>query len=94
MTAQPRETNEKKRPTLTSGGKLGGSVHGERGQILQGSFSAVSKPNFATKYSLEKREAPSKLSVENEHREEKNNNYFNGVSKKKYPYRSGIRKFN
>ena len=52
-----------------------------RSQILQ----------VNTKHSLET--GTRKLS-ENEHKEEKNNNYFNGVSKKKYPYRSGIRKFN
>jgi len=57
---------------------------------LKGSFSAVSKPNFASKYAFET--GTLKLS-ENEHREEKKNNYFNGVSNKKYPYRSGIRKF-
>ena len=28
-------------------------LHTESGQTLQGSFSAVSKPNFATKYALE-----------------------------------------
>ena len=28
-------------------------LYAESGQILQGSFSAVSKPNFASKYSLE-----------------------------------------
>ena len=28
-------------------------VDAESGQTLQGSFSAVSKPNFASKYSLE-----------------------------------------
>ena len=28
-------------------------LYAESGQTLQGSFSAVSKPNFATKYSLE-----------------------------------------
>ena len=61
-------------------------------ETLEGSFSAVSKPNFASKYAFET--GTLKLSVENEHREEKNNNYFNCVSKKKYPYRSGIRKFN
>ena len=57
---------------------------GAIGQTSEGSFSAVSEPNFAIKYSLET--GTLKLSVENEHREEKNNNYFNGVSKKKYPY--------
>ena len=67
-----------------------GDLYAESGQTLQGLFSAVSKPNFASKYSLET--GTLKLS-ENAHREEKNNNYFNGVSKKKYPYRSGIRKF-
>ena len=30
-----------------------GDLYTESGQILQGSFSAVSKPNFAHKYSLE-----------------------------------------
>ena len=35
--------------------KLGylGDLYAESGQTLQGSFSAVSKPNFASKYSLE-----------------------------------------
>ena len=63
-------------------------------ETLGGSFSAVSQPNFAGKYAFET--GTLKLS-ENEHREEMNtnvsNNYFNGVSKKKYPYKSGIRKF-
>ena len=30
-----------------------GDLYTESGQTLQGSFSAVSKPNFASKYSLE-----------------------------------------
>ena len=30
-----------------------GDLYAESGQTLQGSFSAVSKPNFASKYSLE-----------------------------------------
>ena len=30
-----------------------GDMYAESGQTLQGSFSAVSKPNFASKYSLE-----------------------------------------
>ena len=30
-----------------------GDLYAENGQTLQGSFSAVSKPNFANKYSLE-----------------------------------------
>ena len=30
-----------------------GDLYAESGQSLQGSFSAVSNPNFATKYSLE-----------------------------------------
>ena len=30
-----------------------GDLYAESGQTLQGSFSAVSKPNFATKYALE-----------------------------------------
>ena len=47
-------------------------------ETLEGSFSAVSKPIFARKYSFEA--GTLKLSVENEHREEKNNNYMNGVS--------------
>ena len=60
----------------------GGSVHGANfTRLVLGwlAGSAVSKPNFASKYSLET--GTLKLS-DNEHREEKNNNYFNGVSKK------------
>ena len=30
-----------------------GALYAESGQTLQGSFSAVSKPNFASKYSFE-----------------------------------------
>ena len=30
-----------------------GDLYAESGQTLQGSFSAVSKPNFASKYALE-----------------------------------------
>ena len=30
-----------------------GDLYAESGQTLQGSFSAVSKPNFASKYSFE-----------------------------------------
>ena len=30
-----------------------GDLYAESGQILQGSFSAVSKPNFASKHALE-----------------------------------------
>ena len=30
-----------------------GDLHAESGQTLQGSFSALSKPNFANKYALE-----------------------------------------
>ena len=46
---------------------------------MEGSFSAVSKPNFARKYAFE---TGTLTLSENGLREEKNNNYFNGVSKK------------
>ena len=48
-------------------------------QTLRGSFSAVSTPIFASKYSLE---TGTLTLSENGLREEKNNNYFNGVFKK------------
>ena len=54
------------------------SCHGIR-QTLKGSFSAVSKPNFASKYAFE---TGTLTLSENGLREEKNNNYFNGVFKK------------
>ena len=53
----------------------GGSI----GQTLEGSFSAVSKPTFASKYAFE---TGTLTLSENGLREEKNNNYFNGVFKK------------
>ena len=39
-------------PLTVAASSPGGSVRGERAN-LKGSFSAVSKPNFATKYALE-----------------------------------------
>ena len=38
---------------ILDGGSYLGDLYTESGQTLQGSFSAVSKPNFASKYALE-----------------------------------------
>ena len=51
MTRKPRRTQ--KCNDLLAQLRMTGDLYAESGQTLQGSFSAVSKPNFASKYAFE-----------------------------------------